>query len=177
MRILLAVDGSVSSDHATQLINSLSLPEGSVIRVVAVQASTIDAMGMTWLGAGDEGVVPDLDQTINATHFRDAVANAERALAGPGRTVDGFILKGRSGSQIVDEAKAFNADLVVVGSRGHGTIATMVLGSTASEVVDHAPCPVLVASGDRLGRGQPSRRMCWPRSPVTSARAARGSCS
>ena len=39
------------------------------------------------------------------------------------------------------------ADLVVLGSRGHGTIATMVLGSTAAEVVDHAPCPVLVARG------------------------------
>jgi nucleotide-binding universal stress UspA family protein len=43
------------------------------------------------------------------------------------------------------------ADLVVVGSRGHGTIATMVLGSTASEVVDHAPCPVLVARRSSLG--------------------------
>jgi nucleotide-binding universal stress UspA family protein len=51
----------------------------------------------------------------------------------------------------VDEAKAFGADVVVVGSRGHGTIATMVLGSTASEIVDHAPCPVLVARGSELG--------------------------
>lgn len=44
-----------------------------------------------------------------------------------------------------------DADLVVVGSRGHGTIATMVLGSTAAEVVDHAPCPVLVARGSEIG--------------------------
>ena len=44
-----------------------------------------------------------------------------------------------------------SADLVVVGSRGHGLIATMVLGSTASEVVDHAPCPVLVARSGSLG--------------------------
>ena len=174
MRILLAVDGSVSSDHATQLVNSLALPDGSVIRAVAVQEPTLDALGMTWLGAGDEGVVPDLDESLSATHFRDAVAVAERTLARPGRTVEGFLLKGRPGSQIVDEAKAFEADLVVVGSRGHGTIATMVLGSTASEVVDHAPCPVLVARGDRLGRvafaddGSPSARTAeevlgrWP---------------
>ena len=44
-----------------------------------------------------------------------------------------------------------HSDLVVVGSRGHGTIATMVLGSTAAEIVDHAPCPVLVSRGSSLG--------------------------
>ena len=51
----------------------------------------------------------------------------------------------------MDEAASFRADLVVLGSRGHGAIATMVLGSTASEVVDHAPCPVLVARSNSLG--------------------------
>ena len=57
---------------------------------------------------------------------------------------------GRPGTVIVDEAQAMAADLVVLGSRGHGRIATMLLGSTAAEVVDHAPCPVLVARGDRF---------------------------
>ena len=66
------------------------------------------------------------------------------------------------------------AELVVLGSRGHGAIATMVLGSTASEVVDHAPCPVLVARSGSLGSiafaddGSPSARAAeavvagWP---------------
>ena len=37
------------------------------------------------------------------------------------------------------------ADLVIVGARGHGIIDEMLLGSVSAEVVDHAPCPVLVA--------------------------------
>jgi nucleotide-binding universal stress UspA family protein len=59
--------------------------------------------------------------------------------------IEGYLLRGRPGTSIVDEAGAMGADVVVMGSRGHGRIATMLLGSTAAEVVDHAPCPVLIA--------------------------------
>jgi len=150
MRILLAVDGSVSSDHATRLVSSLSIPEGSTARVVAVQESSLDVLGMTWVGTAEDPIPTETEEEAAAQRFRDIVSAAERMLERPGVKVEGFLLKGRAGSQIVDEAKAFEADLVVVGSRGHGTIATMVLGSTAAEVVDHAPCPVLVARSDTL---------------------------
>jgi nucleotide-binding universal stress UspA family protein len=46
---------------------------------------------------------------------------------------------------IIDEARTLGADLVIMGSRGHGAIASLLLGSVSTEVTDHAPCPVLVA--------------------------------
>lgn len=45
-----------------------------------------------------------------------------------------------------------SADLVIVGSRGHGAIESMLLGSVSAEVVDHATVPVLVARKSTLGR-------------------------
>jgi nucleotide-binding universal stress UspA family protein len=45
-----------------------------------------------------------------------------------------------------------HADVVVVGSRGHGTIESMLLGSVSAEVVDRAPAPVLVARGRGIGQ-------------------------
>jgi nucleotide-binding universal stress UspA family protein len=150
MRMLLAVDGSVSSDRATQLVASLDLPAGSLIRVVCVQQSHVDVLAMSWAGVG-ETAAPGTEEETAVRHQREAVQRAEFSVRKPEVTVEGFLLRGRPASAIVDEAKAMAADVVVVGSRGHGTIATMVLGSTASEVVDHAPCPVLVARGTAMG--------------------------
>jgi nucleotide-binding universal stress UspA family protein len=59
---------------------------------------------------------------------------------------------GRPASAIIEAATSFGADLIVVGSRGYGTIERMVLGSVSAEVVDHAPCPVLFARGKRIDR-------------------------
>jgi len=151
MRILLAIDGSVSSNRATSLVASFKLPLDSLVRVVSVQEPYTEALAMSWAAMGDAGTNLETEEEVDARHHRDAVARAETALARPGVTVEGFLLHGRPGTSIVDEAAAMNADVVVVGSRGHGTIATMVLGSTASEIVDHAPCPVLVARHSHLG--------------------------
>jgi nucleotide-binding universal stress UspA family protein len=153
MRILLAVDGSVSSDRATQLVASFPLPPDSVVRVVSAQQPHSDVLSVSWasIGSGRGGTAVETEDQVDARHHREAIERAEIALNRPGLKVEGFLLRGRSGSAIVDEATSFHADLVVLGSRGHGAIATMVLGSTASEVVDHAPCPVLVARGSSLG--------------------------
>jgi nucleotide-binding universal stress UspA family protein len=151
MRILLAVDGSVSSDRAVELVASFHLPVDSMVRVVSVQQPYVDVLALSWASVGASPEAADSEEQTDARHRHEAVERAERSLQRPGLKVEGFLLRGRPGSSIVDEAKAMQADLVVVGSRGHGTIATMVLGSTASEIVDHAPCPVLVARGSVLG--------------------------
>jgi nucleotide-binding universal stress UspA family protein len=151
MRILLAVDGSVSSDRATELVSQFPFPADSVVRVVAVQQPFVDVLAMSWASMGDAASNTETEEERDARHLREAIERAEITLRRPGLKLEGFLLRGRPASAIVDEAGAMEADVVVVGSRGHGTIATMVLGSTASEVVDHAPCPVLVARTSALG--------------------------
>jgi len=151
MRILLAVDGSVCSDRATQLVASLPLPPESAVRVVAVLQPFADALALSYAAAGDASANMESEEERDARHLREAIGRAETALRRDGLAVDGFLVRGRPASSIVDEAATMKADLVVVGSRGHGTIATMVLGSTAAEIVDHAACPVLVARGNTLG--------------------------
>ena len=151
MRILLAVDGSVCSDRATELVSTLALPAESTVRIVSVQQPYVDVLALSWGSVGESPEAIETEEETESRHHREVIQRAEVALAQPGLAVEGFLLRGRAATAIVDEAKAMRADLVVVGSRGHGTIATMVLGSTAAEIVDHAPCPVLVARGSTLG--------------------------
>jgi nucleotide-binding universal stress UspA family protein len=41
------------------------------------------------------------------------------------------------------------ATMLVVGSRGHGGVAGLLLGSVSANVAEHAPCPVLIIHGDQ----------------------------
>jgi nucleotide-binding universal stress UspA family protein len=107
---------------------------------------------------------------------RDALETAEREIrsARSDLVIEPILVRGRAASAIVDEARSMPADLIVVGHRGHGRWESMLLGSVSSEVVDHAPCPVLVARDERLGPilfaddGSPSARLAeavltgWP---------------
>lgn len=148
MRILLAHDGSSDASHAIELARTIPWPAGSVMRAITVIEPLV---GMTaWAGGPLGGYSLEVDQQIEQSRAAALDAVVER-LRAPGGSVDGRLVRGRPASVIVDEARRFDADLVIVGSRGHGAIASLVLGSVSGEVVDHAPCPVLVARGPSVG--------------------------
>lgn len=143
MRILLAVDGSVHSELALQVVATTRWPTGSRVRAVSVVPDG-GVVPLDWAFSSPPGVDPDPEP---ARHHHLALERALRDLGGPGRHVETMALHGRAASAIVDEARGWDADLIVVGSRGRGTWRSMVLGSVSAEVVDHAPCPVLVVRG------------------------------
>ncbi len=149
MRILLAHDGSADATMTADLVRGIAWPPDSTIRVISVIEPNV--VGLTaWAGSA-AGYSPEVDVQIGA-YYEGEVDAVVESLSGPGRKAEGAVLHGRPASVIVDEAEDFKADLVAVGSRGHGAIASLVLGSVSGEVVDHAPCPVLVARLPNLSR-------------------------
>jgi nucleotide-binding universal stress UspA family protein len=151
MRILLAVDGSRSADRARDLVASLPWDDGGLVRIVTVAPTRSELLGVPW----DINVPPDADEIedqILRIH-RDALQTAEREIrcARCDLVIEPVLIRGRAASVIVDQACEMDADLVVVGHRGMGLWESMLLGSVSAEVVDHAPCPVLVARDDQLG--------------------------
>jgi len=149
MRILLATDGSDSAAVARDLTVSLPWPEGTAIRVVAIVERPVGVIPTPWLAPGPGNLGELYDELIRS--ITTALETTERDLRRPGVTVDSVRLEGRAATGIVDEARSFGADLVILGNRGHGPIASMFVGSTSAEVVDHAPCPVLVARRAAIG--------------------------
>ncbi len=150
MRVLVAIDGSDSASLAVDLVADAAWPGGTTIRVVEASETGAALFGGPWptlaLVQADE-LEAQLRLGANAT-----VQEAEARLTRPGLTVESVVLRGRPAAALVDDARRIAADLMVVGSRGHGTIESMLLGSVSAEVIDHAMTPVLVARRRRIDR-------------------------
>jgi nucleotide-binding universal stress UspA family protein len=130
MRIVVGVDGSGASLTALGLVTGTAWPAGTQIRLVTASELPVDRSGMA--------------PTSRAVLAADQLAEHLRHNGYPTETV---AVRGRPADILLAEADALRADLVVVGSRGLGVTASAGLGSVSAALVDHAPCPVLVARG------------------------------
>ncbi|HET6379437.1 MAG TPA: universal stress protein [candidate division Zixibacteria bacterium] len=143
MRVLLAYDGSACAEAARDLVSRLPLPEGSVITMVTVLARRPELYG-----APEFATVPAdaaEAESVLAADLQGMLDEAAAPLKACRHRVETRVVRGRPATAILNEAAELRPDLIVVGSRGHGPLKTVLLGSVSTEVVDHAPCPVLVA--------------------------------
>lgn len=143
MKVLIATDGSPSAQHAETLAAAIAWPSDTALEVLCVDQLV------------DEIDLPDRMFAAARSALHDESDTRLAALVGrlarPGVTVRARDVFGRPATTIVSEAAKLGADLIIVGSHGHGALASFALGSVAAEVVDHAPCPVLVARRPSLG--------------------------
>ena len=70
------------------------------------------------------------------------------AEAGLGTSVERLVLAGESADAIIDTATTRGVELVVIGSRGRGALASAALGSVSSAVATRAHCPVIIVRAD-----------------------------
>ena len=143
MKVLLGFDGSAQADLAVRLVRSIAWPAGSTIRVMSVIQPVLDA------AFSMPGMVTTPDALDRLAKGARAEANRSTALVAAelrtdDRTVEERVFEGRPATAIIDMARDFDPDLVVVGSHGRGQIAAAVLGSVSAEVAESVHCSVLV---------------------------------
>lgn len=151
MKALLAIDGSTESAFGLETAASLVWPTGAELSILTVIPSKAEWYGGPW--AAGIAYIP-------AEHLRDDLRAERAALLGeaaarlrqPGLDVTTRLIEGRAASVIVHVAREIGADLIIVGARGHGAIEEAFLGAVSAEVVDQAPCAVLVARRPSVGR-------------------------
>jgi nucleotide-binding universal stress UspA family protein len=149
VRILVGYDGSAPGDQALRLVTGLAWPAASECRIVVGSGTPFAtyAPGMV----ADAGTLQTIYDAQQEEAERLATA-ASRRVDRPGLDATWEVGFGRPANTILDAADRFGPDLLVVGSRGLGPLTSALLGSVSEELVDHAPCPVLVARGSELRR-------------------------
>jgi nucleotide-binding universal stress UspA family protein len=135
-KILLAVDGSIHAERATQVAADMARNlKSKEIRVVVAY----DAIP-SYLGEPNMQIAIDARMEEAQTLLRKAV----HALGEVPCEIHTELIEGSSAEAIIDVATTRKSDVIVMGSRGLGTLAGLLLGSTSQKVLAHAPCPVLL---------------------------------
>jgi nucleotide-binding universal stress UspA family protein len=92
--------------------------------------------------------------TVDTRKVQKKLDEVKAGLLGVSPQVDTVLIdSGTPMSNILAEAEKLHADLIVIGSHGHGSFYNLLVGSTTAEVVKSAKCPVLVVP-------DPRRAMC-----------------
>ena len=142
-RILVPLDFSTSSrralDYAARMARQFnaSLHLVHVCETPGMMTASMDAYAILYA---------DWNQRLGEEAERELVKIAASAR---GLTVTTEVLFGRAASAIVEAAETNNADLIVMGTHGHGAVMHLVMGNVAERVVRTAVCPVLTVREPR----------------------------
>jgi nucleotide-binding universal stress UspA family protein len=132
-RIVVGIDGSPSSLDALNW----------AVRQAELTGATLEAL-TSWEWPINYGAVylPDgYDPAAEARKVLDEAVEAIRE-GHPAVTIRPVIVEGHPAMSLLEASR--DADLLVVGSRGHGQFSGMLLGSVSQHCSHHAPCPILI---------------------------------
>jgi nucleotide-binding universal stress UspA family protein len=139
MRILVAVgENHAGCANPLAAITSFPWPKKSVFSVLSV-AEIMPPPSMLEVGIN----ATDIQKEVDATAKMNATSGAA-LLKHYGFAADGIEKEGDPKREILDHAKEWGADLIVIGSCDKSRIEKLLLGSVSESVVKHAPCSVLV---------------------------------
>jgi len=130
--IVWATDGSETADRALPYVQGLARTHRS--KIVAIHANEI--MAGRFAGAA---VLADDDELVAK------IAGQVEELRRDGYTAELKVVRGIEGvaAMIARAAEDLDAELIVVGTHGHGAFVSAVVGSVARGLLHEAPCPVL----------------------------------
>lgn len=138
-KIIAAIDFSPLSDAVISHAAAMASGNSATVIIVHAAAPNPDFVGYE--------VGPQYVRDARAGELRHEHSELHKraeALRAQGLEAKALLVDGPTVETILSVAKEQDADLLVVGSHGHGALARMFLGSVSTEIVHHSQIPVLV---------------------------------
>ena len=133
--ILIAVDGSAHSDKALIYARGMAEGFGARLMLVHVYPQTSDLLGYR-----------DFERLVSRRQAagQEVIDTAREQLGDTGLHLHESLLEGPEAEAILTAAETHGVDLIVMGTRGRGSIEGLLFGSVSRKVTHLAPCPVLL---------------------------------
>jgi len=145
MKILLAIDGSDSTNIAIEFLRKWSIPKNSELVLMTVIDKEV--FGDEKIYKFNEKQRQMLLETERMLHedAEEVLAEAETQLISTGMMAKKVIAAGHPAYEIIQTAVSESADILMMGTHEFGGVKRFLLGSTSDEVLLYAPCSVLIA--------------------------------
>ena len=152
MRILVAIDGSEHSDAVVDEIAHRHSPADGEVRIISVVNPPMPLSAESLAtSAGYHGELEKIERERARRATKKAASKLRKSLGGSSVKITTEILSGSPKRVILEEAESFGADLIVIGSHGHGALERFLLGSVSQAVALHAKCSVEIVRGPKSG--------------------------
>ena len=136
-RVVVGIDGSPGAERALDFAAAEAAQRGLPLRVVCAW----EPRAGTYVG---EAFAPTADGFVEAEQHADEVLRAalERLATGAAIEIEALAIEGHPATVLIEQSQ--DAVLLVVGSRGRSTAASLLLGSVSQKLAHHAPCPLVI---------------------------------
>jgi len=150
--LLVATDGSVAAGTALDEAIALAAELGDEVAVITVWRALQGDFGLAYPSAAMLDDLLEAERKHAEATLTDAMTRASAA----GVPITTRLATGDPAEQICAYALEIDARLLAVGTRGYGSVASLLLGSVSNAIIRHAPCPVLVVR-ETAARPRPPR--------------------
>lgn len=146
MKIVLAIDGSKFSRAAINELAAMPLVSGTEVCIINVFENPLLAIPEAVPLGGSFGNYYEEVVSIAKKSAETIVNDASKSLKdkNDALSITTAVVNGLPNSAILEKAENFGADLIVVGSQGHGAFSRFLLGSVSRSIAMHARCSVLI---------------------------------
>jgi nucleotide-binding universal stress UspA family protein len=133
-KILVAIDGSQQSNAALAVAVDMAQHYGGSLLLLHAFPHVSDLLGM-----------PQYEYLLETrSALGQRVLDSAQARVGGVVSFETQLIEGPPAPAILRVAAEDRCDLIIIGSRGHGQLAGLLLGSVSSAVTQRAECPVLI---------------------------------